>query len=128
MLRYLDLFAGAGGISLGLKAAGFSCVGVVEMDDRAAASYRLNFPDHTDEAALIRLRAAEGDARLLKPHQVQRTLARAGVGEGELDLLVAGPPCQGFTHMQTQAFGGRGPTTQEKRWSREGVHRWRRPR
>ena len=115
MLRYLDFFAGVGGISLGLKAAGFSCVGVVKMDDRAAASYRFNFPDHTDEAALVRLGAAEGDARLLKPHQVQRTLARAGVGEGELDLLVAGPPCQGFSHMQTQAFGGRGPTTQEQR-------------
>ncbi len=114
MLRYLDLFAGAGGISLGLK-AGFSCVGVLEIDDRTAASYRLNFPDHTDEAALIRLGAAEGDSPLLKPHQVQRTLARAGVGEGELDLLVAGPPRQGFSHMQTQAFGGRGLTTQEQR-------------
>jgi hypothetical protein len=41
MLTYLDLFAGAGGVSLGLKAAGFSCVGVAEMDNRAAASYRL---------------------------------------------------------------------------------------
>jgi DNA (cytosine-5)-methyltransferase 1 len=92
-------FCRSGGISLGLKTAGFSCVGVVEMDDRAAASYRLNFPDHTDEAALVRLGSAEGDARLLKPHHVLRTLARAGVGEGELDLLVAGPPCQGFSRI-----------------------------
>ncbi len=108
MLRYLDFFAGVGGISLGLKAAGFSRVGVVKMDDRAAASYRFNFPDHTDEAALIRLGAAEGDARLLKPHQVplhpRRVLTSAA---GELDLLVAGSPCQGFSHMQTQAFGDR---------------------
>ena len=115
MLRYLDFFAGVGSISLGLKAAGFSCVGVVKMDDRAAASYRFNFPDHTDEAALIRLGAAEGDARLLKPHQVPlhpRVLTSAA---GELDLLVAGSPCQGFSHMQTQAFGDRQPTTQEQR-------------
>lgn len=113
MLRYIDLFAGAGGISLGLKAAGFSCVGVVEMDDRAAASYRLNFPDHTDEAALIRLGAAEDDARLLKPHQVplhSRVLTSAA---GELDLLVAGSPSQGFSHVQTQTLGDREPTTQE---------------
>ena len=105
MLRYLDFFAGVGGISLGLKAAGFSCVGVVKMDDRAAASCRLNLLDHTDEAALIRLGAAESDARLLKPHQVPlhpRVLTSAA---GELDLLVAGSPCQGFSHMQTQAFG-----------------------
>ena len=109
MLRYLDFFAGVGGTSPGLKAAGFSCVGVVEMDDRAAAPTRFNFPDHTDEAeaALIRLGAAEGDARLLKPHQVPlhpRVLTSAA---GELDLLVAGSPCQGFSHMQPQAFGDR---------------------
>ena len=107
MLRYLDFFAGVGGMSLGLTAAGFSCVGAVEMDDRAAASYRFNFPDHTDEAAQIRLGAAEGDARLLKSHQVSlhpRVLTSAA---GELDLLAAGSPCQGFSHMQTQAFGNR---------------------
>jgi DNA (cytosine-5)-methyltransferase 1 len=107
MLRYLDFFAGVGGTSLGLKAEGFSCVGVVEMDDRAAAPSRFNFPDHTDEAALIRLGAEEGDARLLKPHQVAlhpRVLTSAA---GELDLLVAGSPCQGFSHMQPQAFGDR---------------------
>jgi site-specific DNA-cytosine methylase len=128
MLRNLDPFAEAGGIPLGLKAVSFSCVGVAEMDDRAAASYRLNFIGQTDKVVLTRLGVAEGDARLLKPHEVQRTLARAGVGEGERDLLVAGSPCQCFQHMQTQAFGGRGPTTQEQRWSREGVRRWRRPR
>ena len=107
MLRYLDFFAGVGDISPGLKAAGFSCVGVVKMDDRAVASYRFNFPDHTDEAALIRLGAAEGDARLLKPHRVPlhpRVLTSAA---GELDLLVAGSLCQDFSHMQTQAFGDR---------------------
>src|SRR4028119_2195600 len=106
MLRYLDFFVGVESISLGLKAAGFSCVGVVKMDDRAA-SYQFNFPDHTDEAALIRLGAAEGDALLLKPHQVPlhpRVLTSAA---GELDLLVVGSPCQGFSHMQTQAFGDR---------------------
>ena len=106
MLRYLAFFAGVGGISLGLTAAGFSCVGVVKVDDRAAASYRFNFPDHTDEGALIRLGAAEGDTRLLKPHQVSlhpRVLMSAAA---VLDLLVAGPPCQGFSHIQTQAFGG----------------------
>ena len=107
MLRYLDFFAGVGSISLGLKVAGFSGVGVVKMDDRAAASYRFNVPDHTDEAALIRLGAAEGYARFLKPHQVPlhpRVLTSAA---GELDLLVAGSPCQGFSHMPTQAFGDR---------------------
>src|SRR4028119_1835353 len=110
MLRYLDFFTGVGSTSLGLKAAGFSCVGVMKMDDRAAASYRFNFPDHTDEAALIRLGAAEGDVRLLKPHQVPlhpRVLRMLTPAAGELGLLVASSPCQGFSHMQTQACGDR---------------------
>ena len=107
MLRYLDFFAKVGGISPGLKAAGFSCVGVVKMDDRAAASYRFNFPDHTDEAALIRLGAAEGDARLLKPHQIPLHPCVLTPAAGELNPLIAGSPCQGFSHMQAQAFGDR---------------------
>ena len=107
MLRYLDFSAGAGGISPGLKAAGFSCVGVVEMDDRAAASYRFDFPDRTDEAALLRLGAAKGDARLLKPRQVPLPPRVPTSAAGELDLLVAGSPCQGFSHVQAQAFGDR---------------------
>lgn len=47
MPTYLDLFAGAGGMSLGLEAAGFHCVGAVELDTRAAESYRLNFSHNT---------------------------------------------------------------------------------
>ncbi len=99
MLTYLDLFAGAGGLSLGLKAAGFCCVGAVELDDQASSSYRLNFPDHLSNAPIIRLGREEGDACQLEPLQVRQTLSYAGVGEGELDLLVAGPPCQGFSHI-----------------------------
>src|SRR5918997_4366977 len=90
MLRYLDLFAGARRISLGLKAGGFSCEGVVKMYERAVASYRFDFPDHTDEAALLRLGAAEGDARLLKPHQVPLHPRLLTSAAGELGLLVAG--------------------------------------
>jgi site-specific DNA-cytosine methylase len=101
MLGYLDFFAGVGGTSLGLKAAGLSCVGVVKMDDRPVASYRFKIPDHTDEAALIRLGAAEGDARLLTPHQVPLHARVLTFAAGELDLLVAGAPRQGFSHMQT---------------------------
>jgi site-specific DNA-cytosine methylase len=107
MLRYLDFFAGVGSISLGLKAAGVSGVGVVKMDEHAAASYRFNFPDHADEAALIRLGTAEGDARLLKPHQVPLHPRVPTPVAGKLDLLVAGSPRQGFSHMQTRAFGDR---------------------
>lgn len=92
---------------LGLRATDFLCVGVVGMDDRAADSYRLSSPDHTDEAALIRLGTAEGDARLLKPHQVLLRLRAPTSAAGELDVLVASSLCQGFSHMRAQAFGDR---------------------
>ncbi len=99
MPTYLDLFAGAGGFSLGLKAAGFDCVGVVEMDRRAADTYRLNFPCHVSSAPFVRLGQEEGDIRKIEPQHVGNALAGHGIGEGELDLLVAGPPCQGFSHI-----------------------------
>ena len=114
MLRYLDFSAGAESISLGLKAAGFLCVGVKRMDDRAAASYRFNFPDRTDETALLCPGAAEGDGRLLKPHQVTLHPRVPTSAANELDLSLAGSPRQDLSHMQTRAFGDEEPTTQEQ--------------
>lgn len=99
MPTYLDLFAGAGGFSLGLEAAGFDCAGVVEIDSRAADTYRLNFPDHAAGAPFVRLGPDEGDVSRIEAEHVANVLAGYGIGEGELDLLVAGPPCQGFSHI-----------------------------
>ncbi len=95
MPTYLDVFAGAGGISLGLEAAGFDCVGAVELDPRAAESYRLNFPD-ISRAPFVRL-GSEGDVQQIRPASIRDALAGAGIDVGDLDLLVAGPPCQGFS-------------------------------
>ncbi len=44
-LRSIDLFAGAGGLSLGLKSAGFSTTLAVELDEVATYTYRSNFPN-----------------------------------------------------------------------------------
>ena len=99
MPTYLDLFAGAGGFSLGLKAAGLDCVGVVENDARAADTYRLNFPEHVAGAPFVRLGPDEGDVGQIEPEHVRDVLVGNGISEGELDLLVAGPPCQGFSHI-----------------------------
>lgn len=76
MLTALDLFAGAGGLSLGLHAAGWQVVAAVERNPSAAATYRHNFPD----TALL--------ADVCDVDFKQFT---------GLDLVAGGPPCQPFS-------------------------------
>lgn len=79
----VDLFCGAGGLSLGLEAAGFSIVGAFDTWAPAVRSYRHNFPQHpcfTDDVA-------ELDAA---------RLSELGI-PSEVDLVAGGPPCQGFS-------------------------------
>lgn len=90
----VDLFAGAGGLSLGLSQAGFDVVGAVELDELAAETYRMN---HADTVLWDR------DIREVHADEMLGTL---GLGKGELDLLASCPPCQGFSSVRT-LNGGR---------------------
>jgi DNA (cytosine-5)-methyltransferase 1 len=85
----IDLFAGAGGLTLGLRWARFRVVGAVEIDSLAAETYRMNFP---------RIRLWEMDIRKLS---VARVLRDLDLRPGQLDLLAGCPPCQGFSTMRT---------------------------
>lgn len=93
--RAIDLFSGAGGLTQGLKDAGFSVIGAVEFESRAAGTYRANHP-----ASLL----FEEDINKLEPRQVMRAL---GLRRGELDLLAGCPPCQGFSRMRNRNGGRR---------------------
>lgn len=99
MPNFVDLFAGAGGMSMGLHSAGFNCVGVVESDTSASTTYQANLSPQVSDVPLVRLGPEDGDMRSIDGHQMADELARGGVAEGELDLLTAGPPCQGFSHV-----------------------------
>ena len=81
----ISLFAGAGGCSLGFQQAGFNVLFATDIDNDAVASYRHNFPETPCEAA---------DVRDLGPETL---LERVGLRSGELDVLLGGPPCQGFS-------------------------------
>lgn len=83
-LSVLDVFSGAGGLSLGLSWAGFKSVGAVEFDSAAASTYELNF-GHV-------LRDDSGGP--LPIEAVDFTSFR-----GSVDLLAGGPPCQGFSQL-----------------------------
>jgi len=95
VLLAVDLFCGAGGLTVGLQAAGFSVIAGVDVHPLATRAYRDNHPD---------VRVWEEDVRRIDPAQFRTSLALA---RGELDLLAACPPCQGFSSMRTLNGGRR---------------------
>ncbi len=84
-MKSIDLFAGAGGLSCGLKQSGFSSLFANELVPQYAKTYQLNHP----ETQLI-----IGDVRQVCETNLKCFL---GVKEGEIDLVAGGPPCQGFS-------------------------------
>lgn len=91
----VDVFAGAGGMSLGFEQAGFDVVAAVEYDPVHAATHAFNFPqcevlcrDASKLSADTVLEAAKGGFKRLYPRRQW---------PGRLDALIGGPPCQGFS-------------------------------
>lgn len=87
MPKVIDLFAGAGGLSLGAARAGFDIAAAVEIDEYALETHGKNFP---------RTRHLDRDVSKLTGESL---LEAAGLKSGELDGLIGGPPCQGFSYM-----------------------------
>ncbi len=85
----VDLFSGCGGLTVGLKSAGFDVLGAVDVAPLSIKTYQAN---HKDVAVW------ETDIRDLKTAEVKSTL---GLSKGDLDLLTGCPPCQGFSTMRT---------------------------
>ena len=84
-LTTVDLFCGAGGITEGFREAGYRCLYGNDCMPEAIETFSLNHPEPWSDA-----RGIED----VKPAQVR---SRLGLKKGELDLLAAGPPCQGFS-------------------------------
>jgi len=85
----IDLFSGAGGLTMGLRWARFKVLGAVEIDSLAAETYRANFPG---------VRLWEMDITKLA---IARVLRELGLRPGQLDLLAGCPPCQGFSTLRS---------------------------
>jgi DNA (cytosine-5)-methyltransferase 1 len=79
-LSAIDLFAGAGGLSVGLAGAGFEMVAAVESDAWAAGTYAMNHPV---------TRVIQSDIRTMSDSELREYRG--------VDAVVGGPPCQGFS-------------------------------
>lgn len=83
MYTYIDLFAGAGGMSLGFDKAGLKNVFSIDIEPTFCQTYRTNFPSHNLIQGNIALLSAEKISDLIK--------------NNEIDVIIGGPPCQGFS-------------------------------
>ncbi|TLD71972.1 DNA cytosine methyltransferase [Phragmitibacter flavus] len=84
-LNTIDLFAGAGGITEGFRQAGFNCLYSNDFNENAVETFRLNHRDTW---------ATHGPIENQDPESVRHKL---GLQKGELDCILGGPPCQGFS-------------------------------
>ena len=86
-LKIIDLFSGAGGFSLGATRAGFNLAGSVEIDPQAISVHKKNFP----KSLLL-----EKDISITSGAEI---LQGFDLKVSEIDGIIGGPPCQGFSHM-----------------------------
>lgn len=84
-LTAIDIFAGAGGLTVGLKRAGFRVVAAVELEPHSFATYKANHPE---------VKCLNQDIATVSGAALQEL-----AGTDQIDLLAGCPPCQGFTSL-----------------------------
>lgn len=91
-LRTIDLFCGAGGITEGFRQAGYVSLYGNDVMPEAIETFKLNHPE------------AIADCRPVEEVDPAEIRAKLGLQPGELDVLVGGPPCQGFSINAPERF------------------------
>jgi DNA (cytosine-5)-methyltransferase 1 len=88
----VDLFAGAGGLSLGFQQAGFAVLTAIEHDPIHCATHEFNFP----QCSVICRSVADIDGDYIRSH--------SPIGEADITVVIGGAPCQGFSLIGKRAL------------------------
>ena len=86
MFKTIELFAGAGGLALGIEKAGFDTIGLIEFDKTAADTLKYNRPNW---------RVINDDIANISCLNLEKYF---NIKKGELDLISGGAPCQSFSY------------------------------
>lgn len=89
----VSLFTGAGGFDLGMEGAGIDVQAMVEKDEQACDTLRLNMPDFFWEHTKPEIISED-----IYEVSTDQILEAAGVKMGGVTVVFGGPPCQGFSH------------------------------
>ncbi|WP_425502683.1 DNA cytosine methyltransferase [Pinirhizobacter soli] len=98
-IRCVDLFSGAGGFSLAAIKAGINVVAAFERDVHASATYGANIGKRS------KVRLYEGDISEYKPDEI----AKRHFAKRACDIVLGGPPCQGFSVHRINGAGIKDP-------------------
>ena len=94
-LTCLDLFCGCGGFSLGMQRAGYRVLAAIDFNEEAVATFKTNFPKNT--------LALHKDLTKFPPDKLAAML-----GVNQVDVIVGGPPCQGYSTVRQGNSGNHG--------------------
>lgn len=97
-LSAIDLFSGAGGFSLAAYNSGLDVKAAIEFDNAAASTYRHNLIDKLKANTKL----ITGDINLVN---IDELITSLNIEVGELDFLLGGPPCQGFSSHRLNDSG-----------------------
>lgn len=95
-LTCIDLFCGCGGFSLGMARAGFTVLAAIDSNPEAITVFRKNFPEVA--------RVLQRDLTGFPPPELAKL-----IGSSEVDVVVGGPPCQGFSTVRQRDCTNNGP-------------------
>lgn len=93
---FIDLFCGCGGFSLGMERADFQCLAAIDFNPEAVKVFKANFA-HVPHAL-------ERDLTKFMPQDLEQL-----IGAKQVDVIVGGPPCQGFSQARQVDGANHGP-------------------